>query len=195
MICSLTIIENNYIENNLKYNSVDINLRNKLSKNYFMYIEDEFLKWTSENNNYFNKINNIEFIKYTENLLIILKKYKIDDIKYIFLLPYNFISIVDNNIIDELLLFVNYNEFEILNIGIGGSFIDKNKIQKIVFKNDKLEIYNVKITDINELKLNIFKKPYIVNIDFLIEILYNNNKIIKYNNCELLYCNKTIYLS
>jgi len=158
-------------------NIVDINFRNKLDKNYYIFHNSPeiYVKKILEYD-YFKKINNSTIltynnITYNKTVFETLKKMKNDGIKYVFFLQDDVFLLVNDEIIDELLLFVKSNDFDMLNIEVS----DINKEKPIIYSNNNLKIYNTDSNDFKNKKLWSFDDgPYVANIDFLLNNIYDS---------------------
>ena len=156
--------------------SVDINFRNKIEKNYYVFHNslENYIKNVCYNNTYFRKIKNIKVISYnnisyTQSLFETLKACKDDGIKYLFFLQDDVFSLVNDNIIDELLLFIKNNSFDMLNIEASNINIQS----PIIYSSENIKIYDTTSDDFVEKGLWSFDDgPYVANIDFLINITY-----------------------
>lgn len=216
MICSFTQTYSNDRNELFTYHNkdnIDIQFRNKLDKNYYIFhnSSENYIKDIC-GQNYLKKINNIEIIKYnnisyTESLYKTLNKCKNDGVKYLFFLQDDVFSQIDVNddIINELLIFIKNNNFDMLNI-------EKNDIdiaKTIVYSNNNIKIYDTTSDDFENKKLWCFDDgPYVANIDFLLNKIYDNiyfskndiwtaenylmNKI-KKNKIQRLSCNISIF--
>ena len=179
MICSFTQTYSNNRNELFEFHNkdnVDINFRNKLDKNYYIFHNspESYRQYICQNN-YFKKINNNLIISYnnmyyTQTVFETLKKCKIDGIKYIFFLQDDVFSLVNDNIIDELLLFIKNNDFDMLNIERSNVNIEA----PIIYSHDNLKIYDTTSDDFVKQNFWAFDDgPYVANIDFLIN-LYDN---------------------
>lgn len=181
MLCSFTQTYSNNRNILFHYHNkdkTDIYFRNKLNKNYYSFHNspNDYIQIITQNN-YFNNIKNLDIIlynniSYTESFYKTLKKIKEDGYKYIFFLQDDVFSLVDEKIIDELLNFVNNNTFDMLNIEQSNININS----PIIFSNDNLKIYNTTSDDfLTQKKWAFDDGPYVANIDFLINVIYDKD--------------------
>jgi hypothetical protein len=181
MLCSFT---QTYSDNRSELfyfhnkDKTDIYFRNKLDKNYFVFHNspNEYKEKIIQNS-YFNDIKNIDILSYdnicyTDSFYNTLMKIKNDGYKYMFFLQDDVFSNVNEKLIDELLIFINNNSFEMLNI-------ERTNIKTeapAIFSHDNLKIYDTNSEDFKNKNLWSFDDgPYVANIDFLINTLYDNN--------------------
>ncbi len=167
------------------YDTVDINFRNKLDNNYYVFHNSpEDYTQSMCNKEYFKKINNMEIISYnnisyTESFLKTLNKCKTDGVKYLFFLQDDAFSLVNDNIIDELLLFVKNNSFDMLNIEFSYSAL--NSQEPLIYSGETLQIYDTTSDDFAK-KEGVWAfddGPYVANVDFLINKLYDSTYLSK----------------
>ena len=158
----------------------DIYFRNKLDANYYAFHNSpsEYIKTILEYS-YFKSLNNIQYIyynniSYTKSFFETLQKLKIDGVKYMVFLQDDVFSQVDIEFIDELLFFVKNNTFDMLNIEVSFSF--SNDYEKSsIYSGKKLTIYETTSDDFSHKQLWAFDDgPYIANIDFLLEHIYDD---------------------
>jgi hypothetical protein len=179
MICSFTQTYSNNRYELFEYHNkdeTDINFRNKLDKNYYIFHNstDKYTRNICEQK-YFKKINNLDIISYnnityTQTLFKTLIKCKNEGVKYLFFLQDDVFSQVNDSIIDELLIFIKNNSFDMLNI----EAIDINTDASIIYSHNNLIIYNTTSDDFTNKKIWAFDDgPYVANIDFLINVLYD----------------------
>ncbi len=179
LICSFTQTYSNNRSELFTYHNkdnTDIYFRNKLNKNYYVFhnSEQNYIKEIC-NGKYLKSLNKTEIItynniSYTETLLKTLKKCKMDGVKYLFFLQDDVFCAVKNKIIDELLDFIKYNKFDMLNIEADNI----NPEAKILYSSDNLKIYDTTSDDFKNKKLWAFDDgPYVANVDFLLNILYD----------------------
>ena len=156
----------------------DIYFRNKLDANYYAFHNSpsEYIKTILEYS-YFKSLNNIQYIyynniSYTKSFFETLQKLKIDGVKYMVFLQDDVFSQVDIEFIDEL--FVKNNTFDMLNIEVSFSF--SNDYEKSsIYSGKKLTIYETTSDDFSHKQLWAFDDgPYIANIDFLLEHIYDD---------------------
>lgn len=157
---------------------VDINFRNKLDKNYYVFhnSNDSYIQHII-NCDYMKKIKNLIEIKYnnmsyTQTFYQTLNKCKADGIKYIFFLQDDVFSQVSDKIIDELMIFIKNNTFDMLNIEVDNININA----PIIYSNDNIKIYNTTSDDFKNKGLWAFDDgPYVANIEFLLNSIYDAN--------------------
>lgn len=181
MLCSFTQTYSNN-RNELFYyhnkDKTDIYFRNKLDKNYYIFHNSQhnYIEHIIQNE-YFKKIKNLDVItynniSYTHSFFNTLKKIKQDGYKYIFFLQDDVFSLVNEKVIDELLDFVKNNTFDMLNIEVPNINIHT----PIIYSNNNIKIYNTTSDDFVNKKLWAFDDgPYVANIDFLINKIYDVN--------------------
>lgn len=182
MLCSFTQTYSNN-RNELFYyhnkDKTDIYFRNKLDKNYYIFHNSphNYIKHIIIQNEYFKRIKNLDIItynniSYTDSFFNTLKKIKQDGYKYMFFLQDDVFSLVNEKIIDELLDFVKNNTFDMLNIEVPNINIHT----PIIYSNNNIKIYNTTSDDFVNKKLWSFDDgPYVANIDFLINKIYDVN--------------------
>jgi hypothetical protein len=180
MSCSFTQTYSNNRDELFYYHNrdkTDIYFRSKLNKNYYVFHNSpESYKEKITQNNYFKDIKNIDFvsyenINYTQSLYNSLQNIKQDGYKYVFFLQDDAFSFTTENIIDELLDFVNNNSFDMLNL----EKLDINLEAPIIYSNNHLKVYNTTSDDFKNKNLWAFDDgPYVANIDFLINDLYDS---------------------
>lgn len=89
-----------------------------------------------------------------------------------FFLQDDVFSLVNEKVIDELLDFVKNNTFDMLNIEVPNINIHTS----IIYSNNNIKIYNTTSDDFVNKKLWAFDDgPYVANIDFLINKIYDIN--------------------
>ena len=157
--------------------NVDLYFRNKLDDNFYVFHN------CSEN--YINKIKNKKYlnsiskkqviplnnITYTKSLLKTLSQIKAEGFKYVFFLQDDVFCMVDNQTIDNLLLFVETNDFNMLNIEIN----NVNNEKEIIFEQSGLTVYNTDSIDFTAKKIwAMDDSPFVANIDFLISVIYDS---------------------
>lgn len=181
MLCSFTQTYSNN-RNELFYyhnkDKTDIYFRNKLDKNYYIFHNSphNYIEHIIQNE-YFNKIKNLDVItynniSYTHSFFNTLKKIKQDGYKYMVFLQDDVFSLVNEKVIDELLDFVKNNTFDMLNIEVPNINIHT----PIIYSNNNIKIYNTTSDDFVNKKLWAFDDgPYVANIDFLINKIYDVN--------------------
>jgi hypothetical protein len=180
MLCSFT---QTYSDNRSELfyfhnkDKTDIYFRNKLDKNYFVFHNspNEYKEKIIQNS-YFNDIKNIDILSYdnicyTDSFYSTLMRIKNDGYKYVFFLQDDVFSNVNEKLIDELLIFINNNSFEMLNI-------ERTNIKTeapTIFSHDNLKIFDTNSEDFKNNNLWAFDDgPYVANIDFLINTVYDN---------------------
>jgi hypothetical protein len=158
--------------------NVDLYFRNKLDDNFYVFHN------CSEN--YINKIQNKKYlnsiakkqimplnnITYTKSLLKTLSLIKTQGFKYIFFLQDDVFCMADNQTIDNLLSFVENNDFNLLNIEIN----NVNNEKEIIFEQSNLKVYNTDSVDFT--KKNMWAMddgPFVANIDYLMSVIYDTN--------------------
>ena len=154
----------------------DIYFRNKLDKNYYVFhnCSDEYKNIITKYP-YFGF--NPEFISYnnicyTQSFIETLFKCKKDGVKYLFFLQDDVFCLQNQKVIDELLLFVKNNTFDMLQLERSTPEI---KTDKIYSNNDTLKIYDTTSDDyVNSGCWAYDDAPYVANIDFLLNVLYDN---------------------
>jgi hypothetical protein len=157
--------------------NTDIYFRNKLDKNYYVFHN------SSKNyqdcicqGNYLSNINNLSIISYndisyTQTIFKTLQKCKEDGVKYLFFLQDDVFPLVDDNIIDELLLFIKNNSFDMLNIEVANIKLDA----PIVYSSENLKIYDTTSDDFKAKKIWSFDDgPYVASLDFLMTKIYDD---------------------
>ena len=180
MICSFTQTYSNNRNELFTYHNkdnVDIHFRNKLDKNYYAFHNspNSYIENICEQT-YFKKINNMEIItyndiSYTQSWFHTLHKLKNDGVKYLFFLQDDVFSQVNDNILDELLIFIKNNEFDMLNIEHLNIDIEK----PVIYSHDNIKIYDTKSDDFSKKNLWEFDDgPYVANIDFLLNVVYDD---------------------
>ena len=187
MICSFTQTYSNN-RNELFYyhnkDKTDIYFRNKLDKNYYAFHNSpQAYKEMIMKNNYFNEIKNLDVIiydniSYTKSFYKTLIKIKEEGFKYILFLQDDAFCLTNKEFVDELLDFLKKNSFNMINIEY--SNINNNK--NIIYSNKNLKIYNTTSDDFKNKKnehKNIYMwalddSPYIANIDFLLQSVYDD---------------------
>ena len=175
----------------------DIYFRNKLDTNYYAFHNSpsEYIKNIVEYP-YFKSLNKIQYIYYNDitypkSFFETLQKLKIDGVKYMCFLQDDVFSQVGEDIIDELLFFVRNNTFDMLNLEVSFSNTGKSPI----YSGNKLIIYETTSADFSHQKLWAFDDgPYIANIDFLLEHVYDDVYFSKGNIWDgECYINEKIY--
>jgi len=181
MLCSFTQTYSNNRNELFDYHNkdkTDIYFRNKLDKNYYIfhnsphnYIEHII------GNAYFKKIKNLDIISYdnmtyTHSFFNTLKKIKQEGFKYMFFLQDDVFSLVNEKAIAELLDFIKHNTFDMLNIEVPNI----NTVAPIIYSSNNIKIYNTTSDDFINKKLWAFDDgPYVANVDFLINKIYDIN--------------------
>ena len=180
MICSYTQTYGNNRSELFDYHNkdnTDIIFRNKLDKTYLVFhnSSSDYISNICQYK-FYKKIKNIinityNNISYTLSFMNTLLKIKNNGIKYVVFLQDDVFSLVDEIIIDELLLFVKNNSFDMLNLECPNININA----PIIYSNNNLIIYNTTSNDfINKDLWSFDDGPYIANIDFLLNKLYDN---------------------
>ena len=157
--------------------STDIYFRNKLDKNYYVF-HNSPKNYTDCicQGNYLSNIKNLSIISYndmsyTQTIFKTLQKCKEDGVKYLFFLQDDVFPLVDNNIIDELLLFIKNNSFDMLNIEVPNIKLDA----PIIYSSENLKIYDTTSDDFKEKKIWSFDDgPYVASLDFLMTKIYDD---------------------
>ena len=157
----------------------DIYFRNKLDINYYAFHNSpsEYVQNILEYP-YFKSLNNIHYIyynniTYTKSFFETLQKLKMDGVKYMCFLQDDVFSQVGKEFIDELLFFVKNNTFDMLNIEVSFSKDDTEK--PYIYCGNQLIIYETTSEDFSNKQLWAFDDgPYIANIDFLLECVYDD---------------------
>jgi hypothetical protein len=189
MICSFTQTYANNRNELFEYHNkdmVDIYFRNKMDKNYYAFhnSSDDYYN-NMIKNDYFTKMNNVEFIRYnnisyTKTLQLTLQRCKKDGFQYIVFLQDDVFSLVNENIINNLIKFTKTNSFDMLNLEV--SNVNLNS-EKNIYSNDSIIIHDTTSDDFKKSGLWAFDDgPYVANIDFLLnniydDIYYNKNDI------------------
>ena len=186
MLCSFTQTYSDNRSELFHYHNkdkTDIYFRNKLDKNYYIFHNSpqSYIENITKNN-YFSDMKNIDIItynniSYTHSFYNTLQKVKQDGFKYMFFLQDDVFSLVNEKLIDELIDFVKNNSFDMLNI----EYTDINTEAPIIYSNDSLKIYNTTSDDFKMKKVEENKYmwafddgPYVANVDFLINVVYDS---------------------
>jgi hypothetical protein len=150
----------------------DIYFRKKMDKNYYVFHNcSEKYKNVISNYDYFQfkpEFISYDNISYTHSFMNTLYKCKKDGVKYLFFLQDDVFCLQNETIIDELLNFIKNNTFDMLQIESCDFKGDT------IYSNENLKIYNTTSDDyVNYGSWAYDDSPYVANIDFLINKLYD----------------------
>lgn len=157
--------------------NVDLYFRNKLDDNFYVFhnCSENYIN-KIENKKYLNSISKKQIISlnnitYTESVLKTLSLIKAKGFKYIIFLQDDVFCMVDNETIDNLLLFIENNNFNMLNI----EYNNINNEKEIISKQSSINVYNTNSIDFT--KKNFWAmddSPFVANVDFLMSVIYDN---------------------
>lgn len=162
--------------------NVDLYFRNKLDYNFYVFhnCSENYID-KMKNKKYLNSIVNKQIISlndisYTSSLLKTLILIKRSGFKYIFFLQDDVFCMVDNQTIDNLLSFVENNDFNMLNIEVQNI----NNEKEVIFEQSNLKVYNTDSTDFTKKKLWAMDDgPFVANVDFLLSVIYDSTYFTK----------------
>jgi len=180
MICSYTQTYSDNREQLYEFHNkdtVDIKFRNKLAINYYAFHNSpDNYREKIVNDKYLSEIKNKEIliynnISYTQSFINTLLKIKNDGYKYMFFLQDDVFCVTNDELIQNMLNYVNNNIFDMLNI----ETTNINTESPIIYSKDSLKIYNTTSEDFKNKDLWAFDDgPYIANVDFLLDKIYDN---------------------
>jgi len=155
---------------------VDIYFRKQLDNNFYVFhnCSEKYIT-TIQNKKYLNSITNKQIISlnditYTESLLQTLTLIQSKGFKYIIFLQDDVFCLVNKQSIDNLVSFINNNDFNMLNIELKNI----NNEKEIVFDQSNLKVYNTDSIDFsNKERWAMDDGPFVANIDFLMSVVYD----------------------
>jgi hypothetical protein len=155
----------------------DINFRNSFDFNLYSFhnVNDEMKIKKYE---YFNKINNLTFL--SQKNLSYPQTFK-NILNYLVELGFNYLIFlqddtftVNTKYISELIDFIKFNNFDMLNIFYRIDEFTKNTTHEIFFENGDFRVYNTTTFDFKNNNLFSFDdSAYVSKIDFLINQVYD----------------------
>lgn len=159
------------------HDASDIYFRKQLDDNFYVFhnCSDNYIN-KIQNKKYLDTITNKQIISlnnitYTQSLLETLSLIKNKGFKYIFFLQDDVFSMADNNTIDNLLEFVRYNDFDMLNIEKKDINIEK----EVIFEQGNLKVYNTDSIDFTKYFWAMDDGPFVANIDFLMSVILDDH--------------------
>jgi len=163
------------------YHSLDMNdiyFRNQFDINIYSFhnssqsFQNEIKKYK-----YISDINLIEFIEYNNISYTETWKKSLDFMKSIGITHVVFLQddcfFINNTNIDDIIKFIKYEEFDMLNLECNFSELNKNE-KNIFYKNENISVYNTNSIDFENRGWYAFDDgPYVASINYLENYIYN----------------------